>query len=404
MGSKVVASRVSPKPFDEEVLKAVENILKPLGGPEAFAGPGDKVLIKPNICSDNLWITADRRVYYALAVLFSNAGCKVIIGENPVIDTPSRKLYESEELKRVAEKAGVKVVNFRFDEFVKVRVPEAKLYGEIELSKYVVEADVLVNVPTMRKHGLSGLTLSIKNLYGLVSLRQRYIMHSRSLYWGLIDIAKAVKDKLKLTVMDGILATTNGVLAPIGLVLASTDFVALDTVAAKILGWDPMKLETIKYAYQEKLGEADPEKIELEGISWKDVSEYAEKYGVYFESTWPKPEEVAAKLGKVEVISGTPCPTCERNVAKVLSTFKLEDFENSPEIAIIVGPEAKPVPRKTNIIVGECLKKYAGEGVFVGCCPTYTHDIKAALEYVLGKTNKFIRLWDKLLDLLNRPI
>ena len=256
----------------------------------------------------------------------------------------------------------------------------------------------------MRKHGLSGLTLSIKNLYGLVSLRQRYIMHSRSLYWGLIDIAKAVKDKLKLTVMDGILATTNGVLAPIGLVLASTDFVALDTVAAKILGWDPMKLETIKYAYQEKLGEADPEKIELEGISWKDVSEYAEKYGVYFESTWPKPEEVAAKLGKVEVISGTPCPTCERNVAKVLSTFKLEDFENSPEIAIIVGPEAKPVPRKTNIIVGECLKKYAGEGVFVGCCPTYTHDIKAALEYVLGKTNKFIRLWDKLLDLLNRPI
>jgi len=404
MGSKVVVSKVSPKPFDEEVLKAVEKVLKPFGGPEAFAEPGDKVLIKPNICSDNLWITADRRVYYALAVLFSNAGCEVIIGENPVIDTPSRKLYESEELKRVAKKAGVRVVNFRFSEFTKVRVAGAKLYREIELSKYVVEADVLVNVPTMRKHGLSGLTLSIKNLYGLVSLRQRYIMHSRSLYWGLIDIAKAVKDKLKLTVMDGILATTNGVLAPIGLILVSTDFVALDTVTAKILGWDPMKLETIKYAYQEKLGEADPKKIELEGISWREVLEYAEKYGVYFEPTWPKPEEVATKLGKVKVVSGTPCPTCERNVAKVLTTFKLEDFENAPEIAIIVGPEAKPVPGKTNIIVGECLKKYAGEGIFVGCCPAYIHDIKAALEYALGKTDKFIRLWDKLLDLLSKPI
>jgi len=402
MGSKVVASRVSPKPFDEEVLKAVENILKPLGGPEAFAGPGDKVLIKPNICSDNLWITADRRVYYALAVLFSNAGCKVIIGENPVIDTPSRKLYESEELKRVAEKAGVKVVNFRFDEFVKVRVPEAKLYGEIELSKYVVEADVLVNVPTMRKHGLSGLTLSIKNLYGLVSLRQRYIMHSRSLYWGLIDIAKAVKDKLKLTVMDGILATTNGVLAPIGLILVSTDFVALDTVTAKILGWDPMKLETIKYAYQEKLGEAQVDKIELEGLTWKEVEEYAEKYGKYFEPKWPDLKKLGEELG-IEIVLGEPCPTCERNIAKVLSMFSPEDF-NEVDLAIVVGPKAEPVPGKTNIIVGECLKKYAGEGVFVSFCPAYIYDIKAALEYVLGRKEKPERLWDKLIDLIHNPI
>jgi len=402
MGSKVVVSKVSPKPFDEEVLKAVEKVLKPFGGSEAFAEPGDKVLIKPNICSDNLWITADRRVYYALAVLFSNAGCEVIIGENPVIDTPSRKLYESEELKRVAEKAGVKVVNFRFNEFVKVRVPEAKLYGEIELSKYVVEADVLINVPTMRKHGLSGLTLSIKNLYGLVSLRQRYIMHSRSLYWGLIDIAKAVKDKLKLTVMDGILATTNGVLAPIGLILVSTDFVALDTVTAKILGWDPMKLETIKYAYQEKLGEAQVDKIELEGLTWKEVEEYAEKYGKYFEPEWPDLKKLGEELG-VEIVLGEPCPTCERNIAKVLSMFSPEDFKEI-DLAIVVGPKAEPVPGKTNIIVGECLKKYAGEGVFVSFCPAYIYDIKAALEYVLGRKEKPERLWNKLIDLIHNPI
>ena len=401
--AKVMVTRVPPKPFDEEVFEAVQRVLDEFGV-DKIVGSGDRVLVKPNICSDNLWITTDRKVYYSIAVYLKELGCKVTIGENPVINTPSKKVFEEmKELKKVAEKAGVEVVNLRFQGFKKVRVPNPHLFEELEVSEYALKADAIFSVPTMRKHGLSGLTLSLKNLFGLVSLRQRYIIHSRSLYWGLVEIAKVLKDKIKLVVIDGILATLNGSLVPTSILVGSDDMVAADAVTAWTLGWNPYKLEVVKYGEEAGVGVADLSKIELIGITWEELKEIREKVTPYFGGAWENPVKVGEKLG-VEVVLGDPCPTCERNLSKVLQEYKPEDFQNAPKIAIIVGPNAKPVPGKLNIIVGECLKKYAGKGIFVSFCPVYTHDLKEALNYAIGKSEKITRLWEKLLVLIDKPI
>ena len=406
MSSKVVVVKVPPKAFDDEIIDAVKKCIDEFGGIKNFASPGDKVVIKPNICAYNFSMTTDRRVYYALAILFRDLGCDVIIGENPVIDTPSRELFNSNEMKKVAEKSGVKVINFRAHRFVKVKVPNPVLFREIEVSEYIANADVIINVPTMRRHALAGLTLSIKNFYGFVSLNQRHIMHSFSLYWGLIEIAKTFKDKVKLTIMDGINATLDGLLVPLGLLIAGTDFVAVDVVTSYILGWDPMKLETIKIAKEIGLGETDLNKIKIIGLSREEIEEIRKKVAKYFNPNWPKPEDVAKKFkGKVEIVRGDPCPTCERILSLVLSNYTEEDFKNlKQDIAILLGPGAKPVDGKINIILGDCLKKYAGKGVFVPCCPIYMYDTKQAIDFVIGKIKERKYLWEKLLPLIEQWI
>ena len=402
--SKVVVTKVPLKPFDEEVYEATKKCIDALGGAKAFASPGDKVLIKPNICAFNFSMTTDRRVYYSLALIFRDMGCEVTIGENPVINTPSKELFASNEMKRVAEKAGVKVVNFRAHEFVKVRVPEPKVFREIEVSKFIVDSDVIINVPTMRRHALAGLTLSLKNLYGFVSLEQRHIMHSYSLYWGLVEIAKTFKDKIKLTVMDGIYASLNGLMVPIGLIMASSDMVAVDTLTSYVLGWDPTKLETIRYANQIGIGVANLDKIEVEGVEREELEKVRSTVAKHFNPFWSDPREVAERLGKVEVVYGDPCPTCERNVTTILSRYSSKDFEEAPEIAIILGPGAKPVEGKVNVIVGDCLKRYAGKGIFVPCCPVYLYDLKCAIDYAIGKISERVYLWEKLLPLIEQWI
>ena len=402
--SRVVVTKVPSKPFDEEVYEAVRKCIDALGGAKTFASPGDKVLIKPNICAFNFSMTTDRRVYYSLALIFRDVGCDVTIGENPVINTPSKELFASDEMKRVAEKAGVKVVNFRAHEFVKVEVPNPKVFREIEVSKFIVDSDVIINVPTMRKHALAGLTLSLKNLYGFVSLEQRHIMHSYSLYWGLVEIAKTFKDKIKLTVMDGIYASLNGLMVPIGLIMASNDMIAVDTLTSYVLGWDPTKLETIKYAGQIGLGVNNLNEIEIEGVSLEELEKIRNTVAKHFNPSWSDPREVAKRLGKVEIVYGDPCPTCERNVTTILSGYSPKDFENAPSLAIVLGPGAKPVKGKVNIIVGDCLKKYAGEGIFVPCCPVYLYDLKRAIDYAIGKTTERVYLWEKLLPLIEQWI
>ena len=398
----VYVSKTCCKPFDEEVFEAVKRGIDKLGGVKSFAKPGDNVLVKPNICSNDLHRTTDRRIYYYLAILFRDYGCNVTIGENPVIDTPSKKVFMRNEIKRIAEKSGVRVVNFRFDEYRVVKVPNPKLFTKLEVTKYALEADLIVNVPIMRKHGLSGLTLGIKNLFGLVSLNQRHIIHSRNLYWGLVEIYRLFKDKLRLTVMDGINAALNGTLYPLGLIVFGKNILAVDIVTSYLLGWDPFELETNRYASQMNLGPKGLSEIKIDGISMNEIDKIREITKQYFNPELERLEDVADRLG-IKLVLGDICPTCRRNITKILREFRKEDFKNK-NIAIIAGPGAIPLKDRVNIIIGECLKKYAGEGIFVNYCPTYLSDIKSAIEYAIGRRKERKYLWEGLIQLISNPI
>jgi len=392
--SKVIAVKVPPKAFDDEILASIRSAVEPLGGPDEIAQPGDSVLVKPNFCSTSIAAAVDRRFPWAVATLFREIGCKVAIGENPVVDVSSRELFSSPSIVELRKKTGIEVANLRAEEMVSVDIPNSRSCGTISFSKRVLDADVVVGVPAMRRHAMTGVTLAIKNMYGTIAPSSRLRVHRSNLSWGLVEINKVVGQKL--IVMDGTNIVTNGSMIPFGYVFASTDPVAIDSVAATCMGFDPEKIEHIRYAKEAGLGEMNLDRIELVGITKEDIQKFKKENGPKVVD-WPDPAELVKEIPGLEIVVGDACGTCARTLTTALVALKQEKIPKEPEVAILIGPDAKPVEGKVNVIAGRCLRDLSDQGTFVDFCPAYANDIKNAVMLVKGLNTRFEYMWDGIL-------
>jgi ferredoxin len=136
-------------------------------------------------------------------------------------------------------------------------------------------------VPKFKTHELTLLTGGIKNLFGLVpgtfktELHKNYF-HANDFAQVLVDIYQEAKPAL--TIIDGIVAmegdgpASNGKLRELGLLLAGSDCVALDSVLAKIMGINPLDILTTKHAAERNLGCADLAEMEILGEELQNLS------------------------------------------------------------------------------------------------------------------------------------
>jgi uncharacterized protein (DUF362 family) len=148
-------------------------------------------------------------------------------------------------------------------------------YGGIQIPDYFVGKNV-VHLPTVKCHIYTTTTGSIKNAFGGLLNTLRHYTHSwiHETIVDLLAIQKEIHSGL-FAVMDG---TTCGngpgprTMFPVvkNLILASADQVAIDAVAAKMMGFDPMSIKYINLAHQAGLGTGKPEDIEIVG---EDVSQ-----------------------------------------------------------------------------------------------------------------------------------
>lgn len=392
--SKVIAVKVASKAFDDEILSSIRNAIDSLGGPDEIAQPGDSVLVKPNFCSTSVGQAVDRRFPWAVAMLFREIGCKVAIGENPVVNVSSRELFSSPHIVELQKKTGVEVVNLRAEEMVNVDIPDSRSCGTIAFSKRVLDADVVVGVPAMRRHPMTGVTLALKNMYGTIAPSSRLRVHKSNLSWGLVEINKVVGQKL--IVMDGTNIVTNGSMIPFGYVFASIDPVAIDSVAATCMGFDPGRIEHIRYAKEAGLGEMELDRIELVGITTEDIQKFKKENAPKIVN-WPDPTELAKEIPGLEIVMGDPCGTCARTLTTALLDLRQEKIPREPEVAVLIGPDAKPVKGKVNVIAGRCLRDLSDSGTFVDFCPAYANDIKNAVKLAKGLNSRFEYMWDEIL-------
>jgi uncharacterized protein (DUF362 family)/NAD-dependent dihydropyrimidine dehydrogenase PreA subunit len=153
-------------------------------------------------------------------------------------------------------------------------IPDGRILKSIRLPRVLREVDVLVTLPKMKTHGLTQMTGAIKNQLGLVPGRGKKDVHiaapsPKQMAQALLDIHSVVRPHL--AVADGILAMEgNGPAAGrprnAGLVLAADDCLAMDIVLARVMGFNPNKVEGIRFARDRKLGEGEPDKTTLCGV------------------------------------------------------------------------------------------------------------------------------------------
>nr|MDO8099350.1 DUF362 domain-containing protein [Candidatus Njordarchaeota archaeon] len=256
-----------------------------LGGVDEIIDSGDIVLIKPNIMEPMPPETAavvDPKIVKELIKLVKSVNPKrIIVGENPAYNFKARDAFRVSGIGEVVRKSGAEISYFDEEPYVEVDVPNGRILDSIELPKTVMESDVVINVAKMKTHGLVGATLAIKNLHGLLQWKDKWFLaHKTDIFYKLPDIIKAIKEKLKLSIIDGIVAmegqgpALGDIIDDMDVLVASKDIVAADAVASAIMGFQPLELPMTQVAANQGLGIADLFDIEVKGETIESVQRH----------------------------------------------------------------------------------------------------------------------------------
>jgi len=249
--------------------KITRDAITAVGGMKRFVKPGDVVVVKPNMGWDRTPEQAantNPQVVKAVVEEALKAGAKKV----KVFDrtcNDERRCYVNSGIQAALK--GLNNVDVRFIEnerFKKVTLngealKEWDLYGE------ALSANVLINVPVAKHHQLTGLTLGLKNIMGVMG-GDRGKLH-KQIEPALADVNAVLRSHL--TVIDATRILTNhgpqgGDLADVKVmntVIASTDIVAADAYATTLFGMKPSDIGVTVAAARRGLGEIDLKKVRV---------------------------------------------------------------------------------------------------------------------------------------------
>ncbi len=300
-----------------DLQRMTRDVLDGVGGIQAVVHEGETVFIKPNMVTLPLAGQSDvfavgectkPEVIVAVAEQCLEAGAaEVVIGDGshqPTLDWSEAKTLDgstnlSNEAQRLSSAFGrpVRVASLEVDSPAWVEVPSATHLGTIAVSSMVAHADRVISIPVAKTHSWAQLTLSLKNFIGITPL-ERYgdvpngimdrgvvLDHSspRAIAAIYLDIVQGIKPDLAI-VDFSIGVEGNGPTLGHGgrtvdmrdrlgswLLLASTDLVAADATAARIMSQDPAEVVQLVMGYEMGLGQIREDRIELVGADLEDL-------------------------------------------------------------------------------------------------------------------------------------
>lgn len=301
-----------------KVRAAVEEAIDLLGGIKEITKNRQRIMLKPNLLSESPRFTTKPAVVYTLARLMKSAGKDVSIGEGSaaawrynvsffrkiyytkkrdMLDRMQQYVFDKLGYTELAQKLDIPLVNLHSGEIALVQIPDGLAYKEISLHKSLLDTDLLCSVPMMKTHSLAVVTLGMKNLIGLypgtVYGTVRSLVHTHAADHGspgvvfeTLDMVRA--NKLGLTVIDGSTAMegngpTEGRLVDMNIIIAGTNPLATDMVAANVMGFEPHEIPLFIWA--NKIGmkpESIPD-IEIRGTSIESVKRKFVRPEIY---TW----------------------------------------------------------------------------------------------------------------------
>ncbi|GAB6193865.1 DUF362 domain-containing protein [Desulfocastanea catecholica] len=253
----------------------VEKAVTIVGGMAAFVTTGDTVVIKPNMGWDRSPEQAANThplVVRALAELALDAGAaRVQIFDHTCNE--KRRCYTNsgiiDELKKVGD-ARIRWEHIDERKFVPVDIDRGKSLKRWEIYKDALAADCYINVPVAKHHGLSRLSLGLKNSMGVIGGNRGRLHHN--LGQELADLATVVQPKLTLIDATRILLRNGpqgGRLDDVQVldtVIACSDPVAADAYGTTLFGMQPQDIASTIAAYEMGLGEMDLDKMEIKTV------------------------------------------------------------------------------------------------------------------------------------------
>jgi len=235
---------------------------------------GGKVLIKPNVLRSSeakeAIVTHPAVLRAVVDKVETLAPASIVVGDNPGVFSYGAN-EESFVKTGLMEASGGYYQNIGTDSLKVGFNPD--FAPVVSVSRVVMESDVIISLPKFKTHGLTVITGAIKNSYGILPGAQKAVLHKAA--GSPVRFHEMLVDVFRLRVPDLFLVDAvvgmegNGPASPelrdIGLVLASDNAVALDTVIATMMGCDPARLRFLQKARELGLGDCDIRGIEVVG-------------------------------------------------------------------------------------------------------------------------------------------
>ncbi len=358
---------------EKDIDVAVRESIQLIGGLEDIIKPGNLVLIKPNLVAPGTERLSGAITRYeickSIADMVKEVGAQPVIAESSAAGVDTEKVIVFGEYDKLREQ-GYEVVNLKKTERKKISIDTGKIVQTLDSWELVAKADVIVSVPIMKTHDQTDVTLSIKNLKGLIQDNQKKKFHTLGVFEGVVDIIECLKPRL--TVIDGTvgqegLGPVFGHPVELGVIVASKDLVAADAVTSAVMGYDdPSEVKITRIANGRGLGEMDLNKIEIKGEKIENVR-HRFKRASEVEIEGVPPFTLIDHEGA--------CTGCRTTIISAIMDMKADNIEHFLEgKTIVIGPlpEAelpKDVKKEDLVLMGACTRHLKDYGTYVKGCP-----------------------------------
>jgi uncharacterized protein (DUF362 family) len=223
---------------------------------------GLSVFLKPNLVSpktswDRHSCTHIKVVEIIIQKLIAEKAKQIIIGECGFKDQWENTLKSTGYYKLIEKYPQIKIIPLQdgenYHKFTLVRLEKYRSLFGAKFSNYMLDCDVVINIPKMKVHCMAGMTGAIKNMMGTMTSKGN--MHPRGscniLQERLADLYQLTSNLVQFTIMDGIIGQEYseqcGNPVKSGILMSGTNQWEIDVAACKLMGIKPDKITYLRY-------------------------------------------------------------------------------------------------------------------------------------------------------------
>ncbi len=383
-------ARVSIANTENDFYAAFSRTIDDIGG--SFITPGDFVLIKPNLVEpaapDSGQITNPKVIEAVARYCLDSGAARVVIGEGPGYYQPQsylRECFTHTGVSLVADRLGIEWVLFDEHSYRTFKGVPGCTPEEFRVTEFAFTCDKFINLPVLKTHYLTTVTLAMKNLKGCLKREDKPLFHHQDLSRAIVELCQIVRPTVN--VIDCTARTTVRQLgtgyiseqeqAGNGLLIASSDIVAVDAVGCALMGIDPMKVRTVSLGTAAGLGESDLTRMDIVGEELKQLR---------FKVKLPQ-EQLQQSFPLLQIIGAEKaCSGCLIPLLSDLLHLQEQGTKLEKPLAICLGKHPEVPEDKAWLLVGDCAQvEGIDEGNWVGGCPPSKEALLSSLIWYMAK-------------------
>jgi uncharacterized protein (DUF362 family) len=286
---KVVLTSLKTKLFsDEKINSAVKQAIDALNF--NFDNKIQNVIIKPNLCyywDYSTGQTTDGRVVSAVIDYVRRKvgnDVDITVAEADASAMKTKFSFKILGYDKLCQKKEVNLKNLSEGKVVDVKVNVRKKEFVLPINEVLLNADLIINIPKLKTHTFVGITCALKNMFGAISKPRKFSYH-KNISEVIVAANKIVKSHI--IVVDGLIVSGSHP-KKLGVILTSNDPIATDSIAAKIMGFNPRRIPHISLAVEEHIGETKNVELIEENVMLTEIKKNFPNYNHLIHTTSQK--------------------------------------------------------------------------------------------------------------------